>query len=156
MLIGGKLLRNLVIFLVISIFVLGGLGAAATPEEKTNFSMEKTIIISEPEIRESNNFLRIELNEANSITTETGKPILPVVTEVFTFPFKTKIEDVKVSFSNQKEIIVDKAIEPSPEKLIRSEISKSINNDINYDYCEIEQYPNDQFTYRTGSGIKNG
>jgi hypothetical protein len=108
-------MKNLLPIIIVGILVVSGFGAVAVQENgnETLFSAE-SIVISEPIITETNEYLTVNLEESESLLMETGKPMLPVITKVFTFPLGTKIVDVKVDFDTQKQVL-SKKIQPSPK-----------------------------------------
>ena len=141
--------------LVVGIFVLSGLGAVAGTEgEKENFVSE-TISFSTPITNEKTDYVSIELTEATSSSMETGKPMLPVVTKVYTFPFGTSVDNVEVSFSDVIEQEISKPIEPAPEPQIVSAYAsnKVIETEV-VAYSDIDVCPEYRFSYKTGAGLK--
>jgi len=148
-------LRKLLPLLVVGIFVLSGLGAVAGTEgEKENFVSE-TISFSTPITNEKTDYVSIELTEATSSSMETGKPMLPVVTKVYTFPFGTSVDNVEVSFSDVIEQEISKPIEPAPEPQIVSVYAsnKVIETEV-VAYSDIDVCPEYRFSYKTGAGLK--
>ncbi|PNX49414.1 MAG: hypothetical protein BV457_01920 [Thermoplasmata archaeon M9B1D] len=90
---------------------------------------------------------------------KTGKPMLPKLTKVYTFPFGTKITDVKVTFSESYEKQVSKPIIPTPEPQIISTtyIPRPVSEpDPLKIYSNLEIYPEKRFSYRAGTGLENG
>ena len=148
-------MKKIITILVLGIFVLSGLGAAAgTESEKENFKSE-TIIFSQPIIREKTDYVTIELTEATSGSWETDKPMLPIVTKVFTFPFGTRIDSVDVTFSEVIEKEISKPIQPAPKPMMKSMLlsSSAIAESTNVDYSGINVYPEQRYSYRTGGGL---
>lgn len=152
-------MKKLLPILVISILVLGGLGASGeTEEEKENFLTE-TVYFSSPIIKDREDYVSIELPEETSISIEEGKPTLPVVSKVYTFPFGTLINNVEVTFSDTIQIKITKPVRPSPEILMDSITISQKNNDESEEiltYSEIEIYPEQRYDYKVGTGLKNG
>jgi len=156
-------MKKLLPIMVVGILVLSGLGAVALQEneDKTLFNTE-SIMISEPiiKIKESNEYLTIDLKESESLLMDTGKPVMPVITKVFTFPLGTKIVDVSVDFDIEKQIL-SKKIQPSPkpvpltDKLPIEKISTElvINEEI---YSSSDLYPSEAYKVRKGAGLNNG
>jgi len=150
-------MKKILPFIVVGILILGGFGAfAVSLSEKENIE-QNTITFSDPIIDIKNNYISIDLPEATTFTWESKKPMLPVYTKLYTFPFGTKIENVDISFSNQikKEILMP--IQPVPETLVRTvysthEVEESKNI---ITYSDIDIYPEQQFNYRTGVGLKD-
>lgn len=151
-------MKKIIPIIVVGIFVLSGLGAVAgTDSEEKNFISEK-FIISQPTICESENYVSLELSEANSNYWNEGKPEMPAISKVYTFPFGTSIDDVDVTFSDYTEKVLSKPINPTPETY-----SVSIKVVNNYEPSEeivtsydIEVYPEKRFDYTTSAGIVEG
>jgi hypothetical protein len=154
-------MKNLLPIMVVGILVLSGLGAVALQEneDETLFSTE-SIMISEPVIKESNEYLTIDLKESESLLLETGKPMLPVITKVFTFPLGTEIVDVSVDFDIEKQVLSRK-VQPSPkpvpltDNLPIEKISTElvIDEDV---YSSSDLYPSEAYKVRKGAGLNNG
>ena len=86
-------MKKLIPICIIGIVVLGGLGAVANTTTEEHF--QKAILtFSEPTIQNKNLYLSISLQEANSFLMKQGKPLLPSVSETYTFPFGTSITAV--------------------------------------------------------------
>ena len=132
--------------------VLSGLGAiAVTEKEKGNLVSEK-ILFSKPTIIENENDIEIELSEATSSSFESSKPVLPIVTKVYTFPFGTKIDIVDVTFSEPISQKITKPIEQSPEPQMLSLTVKKEQNAVT-SYSDIDVYPSSKFNYKAAAGL---
>ena len=154
-------MKNLLPIIIVGILVVSGLGAVAVQEngDETSFSAE-SIMISEPIITETNEYLTINLEESESFLMETGKPMLPVITKAFTFPLGTKIVDVKVDFDTQKQVL-SKKIQPSPRPVpLTDDLPvETISAELVMDeeiYSSSALYPVESYTIRKGAGISNG
>jgi len=145
-------------FLVVVILVLSGLGAVAFPEDKQyNLEITESLHFSNPEEKNMGEYSRVNLDEATSYLMESGKPFLPVVTKVYTFPIGTKIKNVMVVFSEVEEQILSKPINPAPKPVYRItavDVDKEleINETI---YSSSELYPDCGYSYRIGAGLDN-
>ncbi|UCF13541.1 MAG: peptidase C25 [Thermoplasmatales archaeon] len=142
--------------LVVGILVLSGLGAVALPEiEQGTLEKIESISFSDPKLKELDDYVEVKLNEATSYLMEPGNYILPTVTRVFVFPFRTKIKNVDVDFSDIKEKILSKniclATEPIPDIYNKKMPSKIIeeNKDI---ISHSGLYPEKQYNYNIGAG----
>jgi hypothetical protein len=152
-------MRKILPLLVVSILVLSGLGAVAFSQDVNEEYKNETIIFSNPLINEKEKYASIGLQEATTNTMEAGKPAIPTYTKEYTFPFGTKIENVEVTFSEPLQKEVTKLVEPAPEKLIRSKLSKvnaPSEENILQAYSKIAVYPETKYSYKTGAGLKNG
>ncbi len=153
-------MKKIIPVLIIGVLVLSGLGAAAINDEQTIHTISESIALSEPTINNMKNYVEIDLAEATSRLMGEGKPDLPVVTKVYTFPSGTKIEDVKVTFSETYELIISKDIKPAsvPEYISTELADKTEKNtekpkDL---YSKETIYPEKGFTYNTGAGLDHG
>jgi len=152
-------MKKILSILIVGIFVLSGLGAFALDSNvkiEENL-IEKTIVFSEPLIKEGEQYLEINLEEQTSSILEVGKPKLPVVSQVFTFPFGTKIDSVEVSFSNENKLFLSKEIEPVPEPVKMNSEKISIKNSIkDLDVYESKVlYPKNSYNFNIASGLKD-
>ncbi len=113
-------MKKLIPLLLVSIVVLSGLGAAALSESDQTFVCEKTITLSPPQITTSTSHSYLNFLEATSIVMDTGAPMLPVVTQVFTVPLNSHIGSVDVTFSDWNSIQLEKplACAPAPQPLV--------------------------------------
>ncbi len=148
-------MRKILAILVVGIFVLSGLGAVAISERQTQLISEK-IKISNPKITEKNEFISINIEESKTDLLREGKPVIPKINKLYTFPFGTKINDVTVTFGETYEKSIGKKIEPSPELKIVSTLYKSKEKIETVNYQDIDTYPEKKFSYRAGAGIQNG
>ena len=144
--------------MAIIILVLGGFGAVAITDKRTNDVniKQQTIILSEPTIKDAENFIKVSLKEGTTSILKTGEPNLPVVTKVFTFPFGTTITSVDVSYSQTSELKLLKEVEPAPEPVLLNEElqtpSEPMKDPIVYE--SREPYPSSGFDYIAGSGLQ--
>ena len=140
---------------IVGIIILSGLGVGAITVTKTDDSKVKIewLAISEPMIKDEGQYVRVSLKEAASSLLDCGKPMLPVLTKVFTFPFGTKITDVDVSFSKMSELSLSKEVNPAPE--LTAVDAKVANEPIKDPavYESAELYPAMSYGYTTGAGL---
>ena len=152
-------MRKILPILILGILVLSGLGAVVVSESEDESHESEIVLFSRPIIHEQDMYVTIDLLEASSNSIEVGKPSLPVVTEVFTFPIGTHVTDIDVSFSEEIDQYITKPILPAPEPQIVSTIHSSkptVKTNMLETYDDIEIYPESRFTYRTGAGLKDG
>ena len=109
-------------FLIIGILIFSTLGVIASPEYSTSDinKIKESIQISKPFIEDEKEFITVNLMEGNSYLLEPGKPMLPTVTQVFTLPFGSKINNVDVTYNGLNEILLQKNIKPSKTSLCSS------------------------------------
>ncbi|MCK4364454.1 MAG: hypothetical protein KAW45_00210 [Thermoplasmatales archaeon] len=150
-------MRKIITLLILLSLVISGLGAVAVNESEKEDFISETIIFSQPIINEEQDYVLIELEEATTNSWETGKPTLPVVTKVYTFPLGTIIDNVEVTFSNTIEKKISKPVRLSPEVYPDSIITMNVkNSEKEISYLGIDIYPEQRYGYRTGAGLKDG
>jgi len=152
-------LKKILPILIVVILVFSGLGAVAITDDKTYIEKveEKSIVISKPIIEDAGQYLTVNINEATSSILEPGKPMLPVVTQVFSFQFGTKIKSVDVIITEVYEQVLSKEIKPAPEpKPMDDKIQTkedSVKNQILYESKGL--YPLIGYNYNIASGLEN-
>ena len=142
---------------IISILVLSVLGTMAVTDGTTYYvkNIEESIVISEPIIKETNQYLTVNLEKATSSLSKVGEPVLPVVRKVFTLPLGSKVSHVDVSFSEANEIALSKPVQPGPEPTPKTDMcapKEPVKNSEIYEGVEL--YPSNSFSYSMGAGIK--
>jgi hypothetical protein len=150
-------MRNILAILVIGILIFSGIGAIATPVEKVQKNITEKIKISSPTFNQEKDYVKINLLESNLNLMASGKPLLPKITKTYTFPFGTKITDVKVTFSEEIMETISNLVIPSPEILPISTMYKDkIETEKIITYSEIDTYPEKRYSYRKGAGLEDG
>ncbi len=143
--------------LIVGILVVSGLGAVAIPDSEPEvFVKADTISLSEPVFEVSGEYLSVDFEEATSKLMKVGKPIIPVVSKVFTFPIGTEISNVDVKF-DVKEYTLSKKIQPSPKPVPLS--MDLIIDSFAFDeetYASSDLYPSEPYSVQMGVGLKDG
>jgi len=150
-------MKKILPIIIVGILTLGGFGAFAL-SLSVNENYEQTIVyFSDPEIQINENYISIVLPETETYTMEADKPILPIYTKVYTFPFGTTINNVDVKFSDSIEKDIPLLIKPAHESIMRSVYvpNKVEDNEKLITYSDIDIYPDERFSFRTGVGLKN-
>jgi len=148
-------MKKLIPLFVVGILVLSGLGAVSITNKTTNDLKIKieSFVISEPIITDAGQYVTVSLEESASYLLIPGRPMLPVVTRVFTFPFGTKINHVDVSFSESNELALSKEVQPAPEPLqMGANVANEQVRDITA-YGSTDLYPASTYSYTTGAGL---
>ena len=148
-------MKKLLALLIMGILVLSGLGAVAVTNNKTSDLKSKTelISISAPVVKDAGQYVTISLEEATTSFMESDKPMLPIVTKVYKFPFGTEISQVDVSFSNTKELTLTKKVQPAIEP---APVGTKATNELVMDptiYGNAELYPTTNYRYNVGAGL---
>jgi hypothetical protein len=119
-----------------------------------NQTLEVTQIFSEPLLIDTEHFIEIYSNEANSYLNDDGSPMMPVFTKVYEFPLGTKITDIKLFFLNVSTKRIEKQIKPVPCKQKIGNIVKSLEPVLNQEvYSSSKPFPNKWFSYTLGAGL---
>jgi len=154
-------MKKILYLFVVGILILGGLGAVAITDDTTYDVIkleEESIVISEPTIKDTGQYIMLNLNEETSFILEVGKPMLPIVTRVFTFPFGTKISHVDVSYSEVNTLMLSKEVQPVPEPIPMNAglqlMAEPLKDKTVYESTDL--YPTNSYSYITGSGLENG
>jgi len=139
------------------ILLLSGLGTVTIIGKQTyNMKIEnESIVISEPMFKELGNYVTVNLVEATSTLMHSGKPMLPVVTRVLTFPFGSKIKCVDVSFSGLEEYTLSKEVQPAlkPVPIIDGTIMEGGPLKDAKLYASKELYPSGSYSYNAVAGL---
>ena len=142
-----------------SILCLSNISLFSVGAEKSSeiCSNVESFCISTPSISVIDGFVSVDVVESSSSLIDYGKPVLPVVTRVFNFPIGTKIKNVDVIFSDEKELSLSKRVEPSPRPLplisVLQEEIIVLNEDV---YSSSDLYPVNSFDYDASVGLDDG
>jgi hypothetical protein len=131
--------------------------------EEQSYVNEKieSIVFSEPDIIKGDQFLTLNIDEATSNLMRPGKPILPVYTKIFKFPFNTKIKGVECKLLKINQKVLSGEIQPSPEPVPLNNVNivdekKVFENFIVKDntvYDSMDYFPDVWYNYRVGCGL---
>lgn len=145
---------------VIILFIGMGLAPGITNSTASNVSQPNAESImfvqqfSKPEIRDNKEFIDIMVKQAQSVMTNEEKPMMPVFSKTYEFPFGTKITDVIVTHSDIKKIDLEKQISPVPKKQKLGVKTVCTKNSIDQKtYSSSEPYPDTWYGYTTGAGL---
>jgi hypothetical protein len=145
-------MRKIFILLIVGILVLSGLGAVAFSEKIETKLMNLKIDFSEPMIRNENGFISVDFSESKGYLLVDMKPMIPSYVQTLTFPFGTKIKDVKCELTNFQEKILSNVIKPCPTfSLIGKNIENEIISKDDIDYGS-DPYPGKCFDYDVACG----
>jgi hypothetical protein len=114
--------------------------------------------VSNPVIESHERYVQVYLDEASLYLSQKGKPMLPVVTRVFTLPLASKLCDIEVHFSPVNSIRVTKKVQPAPTPLpLLAHLQRSFKQGEEIEeYENIEWYPSCESRYHVGAGITDG
>jgi len=151
-------MKKIVPIVLVGILVLSGLGAVAIADNSPETSTKvETIAFSELTIDDQNEYVSVSFDEQTSLQLQTGEPVLPVYTKVFTFPHNTKIHSVNVAFSEPRQIALSKMIQPAQAPIPKMQGFKAqpVKQDLKV-YSSDSLYPEDQWSYSVKAGLYNG
>jgi hypothetical protein len=150
-----KILGTLI---AIGLLIVSGFGAVAEIDNADQRFSTENVAFSELVISDKGDYVSVDFPEATSMSWDEGKPSLPVVTKVYTYPFGTRIKDVDVTFSDFVEFDISKLVEPSAEtQFATMQVSnRLINHNSEISYSDIDIYPDVKFDYRAAAGLKDG
>ena len=130
-------------------------GAIASDNDDPILRVKEILIIYQPGINEIEEYISIDLKESESFICEPGRPLLPAITKVFTFPLGTNIVNVDV-VCEYEEYILSKKIQPSPPSRIISDEYAQEFTQVDPDetiYESFAFYPSRSYTVSRGAGL---
>ncbi len=154
-------MRKILPIFVIGVLILSGLGAGiAVLAQKHEYQIMEKQFFSTPVISDKNEYLAVDIKEANNFLMSEGEPILPSYVKTFTFPFGTKIKNVVCFPSGIHQKKLTKKIVPGP-KLIplasvktKKVVSKTIEKQ--NVYTTESFFPDDWISYQIGCSLEDG
>jgi hypothetical protein len=144
------LTMGIIVFLLINSF-----GAVAMDYSNSLNEIKERICVSQITIKDMNEYVSLHFKESDSFICKPGKPLLPVISKVFTFPLGTKIVDVIVH-CEWEEFILPKKIQPaSSPTTILGEFSQELNERDPDEciYCSSKFFPLESYTTSGGAGL---
>jgi hypothetical protein len=131
------------------IVLLSGFGVVtAVQNSRTLEERTDTCSFSAVHFLETTTDVQIQLPEETSSITSSGGYQLPAVTRVYTFPFKTTIQDVTVSFSGFSEQTLSKPLRVTPQPVADPTGASSIPQT----RLLPESNPDPSFSYHAATG----
>ena len=153
-------MKKIIPIVIVVALVLSGIGAIAIEaDENTTLAKTTSLFISEPIFSSSGDYVKVNLEQETSLSMNTGKPILPVITQTFAFAPGTKITDVQVAYDVEEYTLSDK-IAPAPEPVpLRADYASKVTKKIVADekiYTSSEPYPAEPYTITYAFGMYHG
>jgi hypothetical protein len=141
--------RNVVIVIVVGLILSGSGVTISSSTNQKNVEQTDTLSFSSVQLFEQNEYISIGLSEATSYLTTPGSYSLPVVTRVYTFPFKTKITDVTVSFTETQEQTISKPVQLVPQPITDNTIEPT---QVTIQMKTWNIYPEQPYSYNIAAG----
>ncbi len=141
---------------VMIVLLTASIGTIANDRNNVKYLADKKHF-SQPIIKEKKEAMILTIDGANSVIAEPGKPILPVYTKTYSFPFGTRIKKVECVFSGPIKYDLPKRLKCASEPLYPLSAKKSNVKTIGKtehpwnNYSTI--YPSSRFMYWTGCGL---
>jgi hypothetical protein len=153
-------MKKLLPLIIVGVLVLSGLvGAADLSNSKNTGNLQtKYISFSEPILEEKNGYFILKLNGANNELIDSGNPMLPTYITSFMFSWNAEIKSVTCSFSDVKEMTINKKIIPVAEPILLtgdSIVSESQVKENVEVYESDALFPETWYNYYITCGLNN-
>ena len=146
-------MRKISTIFILSMLIINiGIGTTASSDQNTYYK-QKTVFFSQPIIIEKDQYIKININEANSELIKPNKPLLPMYTQIYTFPIGTQITDVSCTNTDIQQQTLDKKIitVPEPQQIGMETIKTKVFTSNDYE----EPYPTSWYDYDIGCGVND-
>ncbi len=153
-----KHMKNMITMGVVGLLVLTSLGAAAFSIENTTQTITADQIrFQEPLTSIQNEYTVLELPESTGFLRQTGRPLLPMVSKVYTFPFGTIVNSVEVILGTTSEVLLEKPVilSSDPQMISTQNLQNLVTSTEDMQTSE-SWYPTHSFGYRAATGLQNG
>ena len=153
----GKTMKKILITVaIVSIFLLNTFIVGSSFTDNASQTIEHQIYFSTPFYVDQGEFLSITSDDASSILAQQGNPSLPIISQVFTIPFGSTIEEISVTYTGQQQYLLPKKIAPAAAaQYISTEFGETVYtskmNPVVYESSDI--FPSQDWWYRTGAGL---
>jgi len=128
----------------------------AKSEIETSSSTSIDIIqqFSIPEIKKNNEFINIHLDEATSVISISGKPVLPVYSQTLEFPLGTHVKKIQCICSDVKELQLSKKIIPASKPVTWHQKEEIVQIEMDNDIYTADQlYPESWYSFKLTGGL---
>ena len=149
-------MKKILPLIIVGLMLLSGIGTVAITVDNTSTKniTSETIRVSAPSITDEGAYVAVHIDEAASCLTEPGRPSLPVITKVLTFPFGTTISHVDVRFSNPLPRTLSKKVLPASQMTsLDDPVLPEVAEDPSV-YDSAALFPTEQFSIITAAGLQ--
>jgi hypothetical protein len=152
-------MKRIKLLLVLMMIIFSGFAAYATPESSEHIRIATNhIFVSEPILKQDDKgLLTFSFAESESYLMEPGKPLLPTLTKIFTFPLGTKVQNILIDIKTDRYTLSAKIVS-CPQPLIYDSpftCSKEDSTLSDKTYVTNEFYPESFYLINTGAGIQD-
>ncbi|HEC89384.1 MAG TPA: hypothetical protein ENI44_02245, partial [Thermoplasmatales archaeon] len=149
---------KIIAILIIGVLFIGSFGAVVSKPSNIVYKRD-TISVSNVNIADKGGYIEFHIEGETSRLMETGKPVLPVITKIYTFPLGTEINDISVKY-NVKPYKLDAKIQPAPRALpilpdLPDELLQPVKPDETV-YNSDKLYPSDPYEIELKAGLYKG
>jgi len=143
--------------LIIGMLVFSGINAVAFSNDSNEIKhISECFSFSNPTMKKSGDYVQVSIDESNAELMNENKPLLPMITKVYTFPLGTKIDEITFAAEESYNHEISKQIMPSPNTDYISTVYPSQGFVDSIDYSLISKYPEKRYSYSMNGGIHNG
>lgn len=153
-------MKKIITIFILSILLISVLHAAAYTQPKDTNLCEKTNLVfklSDPTFTKQDDFTVVDIPEQTAYVMDEGKPMLPLISKTYAYPFGTIISDVHVNIDYEA-YVVDSYIKPAPKPVVLQDdflkdytpatLDKSV-------YQSSTLYPNNPYDVNINIGLYN-
>ncbi|UCB57956.1 MAG: hypothetical protein JSV67_04940 [Thermoplasmatales archaeon] len=140
--------EKLIPLLIIGLLIFAGIGVVGISDGESNRSIF-LLSFSNLNVVEDNDFIKFELEGANSLFIKKDYYIVPMFLETFTFPFGTKIINIQCIPKNIQQQNLKKELNIGPKPILFNQ--KNFNNQAKSNVTPIAI--NSWYEYDVGTGI---
>jgi hypothetical protein len=152
-------MKRITILVIVGMILVSGFGVYAAPANAEPIRITtRHILVSEPIItKEDNGLLTFSFAESKSYLMEPGKPLLPTLTQIFTFPLGTKIQNIEINIETDKYTLSEKIVSCPQPVVLNSPVTRPKEESTLSDktYGTNEFYPESFYRIDTGAGIQD-
>ena len=147
--------------IIVGILIISGIGVAVSLEDDLEiFNKNERITFSKNLVIENKDgYLAVHQKGADSLSEESGKPMLPVYRKTFTFSSSVKIKEVICSYSEVDEKSIDGKIIPAPDVVPGFYPDANIREPLVYENKEIYEsdamFPGSWYDYDIRCGLNS-
>ena len=143
-------MKNSLALFMIALLLVSGMGASASARSNDNVREQiERCAFSPVQLNEHTSDVQVQLPEATSSITTTEGYQLPVVTRVYTFPFKTTIIQVSVDYSDIQQVPLSKPI-PLSSPAVPDDPRVTVTTDL---YTSQASLVHPSFSYNVAAGL---